>query len=793
VAPERGASPPARSVTRAIRASQALLASGATALVTGVALWKLWWWAGYPPGAFTPGLDGHGPDPHAWPRLLAVWIPAGHVLFALAYALLAGWDPRGTLRRAWLADQLCLGLVLLLGAGLALIGPDGRWRVLIGAWFTLFVGLKTAIFVRALWRWLEDDQVPPARASVGIFLAAFLPYLLLGAHVTTAMSSTSDEPYYLLVAHSLLYDHDLNLANNVVRRDYLPFYWGDLPRVPRAIQRTPEGGMYSRLYQGFQPVLLMPGYAAAGRQGAVVTLNLLAAGAMLLAFRFARATGASLRAAFLAWLGAAFSLPLVTFAVSPFPEISGAFFAAAAAYALWQSPLTWTAAVTAALCLVGMVAVKTRLFLMLPPLLLGFARRLTWRTLGVAVVALVAATLAATVYDARFLSGHIQWQTRGQGVPAAIRWLLVWITRAPVEYRGHLGLLLDQEFGLLASAPLFALAVAGIVIAIAQRRWRLLLLTAGPFLCTWYFLGAATLAGISTQRMSQWYAGFSPPARFLTASLPLMTVLVALALDHVRGRIAWTVVGALYAGTFAYAATLSVWPAWRFQDAVGRAVALIVLFRHSGLDPGRFLPSFIMPSAHWTSIGVAMLAATLLAGYALSRRTGTAAPRGAWLAGGAAATLGVAGLIALAWLMPCASYPANLGAGQGGSNFWGILPVSAGSGPVIQERLVWAAQRNGVLELAPRLPPGRYAVVVRAGAQATDGAPSLVLRLGAEAALDVALESAAPPVWREQEYRVEVDWRGGRLPIRLELGRISRQAPVRFAYVDAIDIRRLAR
>jgi len=62
--------------------------------------------------------------------------------------------------------------------------------------------------------------------------------------------------------------------------------------------------------------------------------------------------------------------------------------------------------------------------------------------------------------------------------------------------------------------------------------------------------------------------------------------------------------------------------------------------------------------------------------------------------------------------------------------------------------------------------------------------------LGGERELD---ESAAPPVWREQEYRVEVDWRGGRLPIRLELGRISRQAPVRFAYVDVIDIRRLAR
>ena len=83
---------PVRTVTRA---SQALLASGAAALVTGIALWKLWWWAGYPAGAFTPGLDGHGPDPYAWPRLLALWIPAGHVLFALAYALLARWDPRG--------------------------------------------------------------------------------------------------------------------------------------------------------------------------------------------------------------------------------------------------------------------------------------------------------------------------------------------------------------------------------------------------------------------------------------------------------------------------------------------------------------------------------------------------------------------------------------------------------------------------------------------------------------------------------------------------------------------------
>jgi hypothetical protein len=122
-----------------------------------------------------------------------------------------------------------------------------------------------------------------------------------------------------------------------------------------------------------------------------------------------------------------------------------------------------------------------------------------------------------------------------------------------------------------------------------------------------------------------------------------------------------------------------------------------------------------------------------------------------------------------------------------------MLRVSAGSDVGIRERLVWATQRDSVLELAPRLPPGRYGIVVRAGAQATDGAPALLVRLGAAPSLDVPLESAPPPTWREHDYVAEVTWGGGRLPIRVELDRISRLNPVRLAYVDAIEIRRLAR
>jgi hypothetical protein len=67
----------------------------------------------------------------------------------------------------------------------------------------------------------------------------------------------------------------------------------------------------------------------------------------------------------------------------------------------------------------------------------------------------------------------------------------------------------------------------------------------------------------------------------------------------------------------------------------------------------------------------------------------------------------------------------------------------------------------------------------------------LVIQAGADPPQHVVLESAVPPVWREREYPVEIQWSGGRLPIRLELGQVSRQDPVRLAYVDTIEIRRL--
>jgi len=165
---------------------------------------------------------------------------------------------------------------------------------------------------------------------------------------------------------------------------------------------------------------------------------------------------------------------------------------------------------------------------------------------------------------------------------AAGLWLVGWTWRAPGEYRGQLALLLDQEFGLLPAAPIFFLGLAGLWVAAAERRVRLLLLAGAPFLLSWYYLGAANLGSLAHRGVSQWHGGLSPPARFLVATLPLPTVLVACALDRLRGRLAWSLVLALLGPGLAYAAILSTWPAWRFQAGLGRPTVLQHLLHRTG-------------------------------------------------------------------------------------------------------------------------------------------------------------------------------------------------------------------
>jgi hypothetical protein len=89
--------------------------------------------------------------------------------------------------------------------------------------------------------------------------------------------------------------------------------------------------------------------------------------------------------------------------------------------------------------------------------------------------------------------------------------------------RGILGLLFDQEFGLLPYAPLFALAARGLP-ALWRTGWR-------QASAAWALVGV-TVGTAAAWHM--WRGGFNPPARFLVPVIPVLALGVAAALSSRR-------------------------------------------------------------------------------------------------------------------------------------------------------------------------------------------------------------------------------------------------------------------
>ena len=135
-------------------------------------------------------------------------------------------------------------------------------------------------------------------------------------------------------------------------------------------------------------------------------------------------------------------------------------------------------------------------------------------------------------------------------------------------------------------------------------------------------------------------------------------------------------------------------------------------------------------------------------------------------------------LPAALWLDPGGEYPAILARGRDGASFHGIIQVDTGEGAAAKERLVWTARRAGTIELAPRLPPGRYRIAVTAGAQGVPDGPTIRLVLDGRVTNLVPMAAAAPPVWLERDYAADL---------------VSVRPSARLAYIENIEVTALTR
>ncbi|MGH7321027.1 MAG: hypothetical protein ACRELA_15555 [Candidatus Rokuibacteriota bacterium] len=734
------------------------------------------------------GLPARGgpldaPFPGLWRWFFAICLPALFPAFSLVHARLVGWSRAGEMsadvaRRVRRWDRLSYGFLPLFVVLMAAWQGLGGWRLPFAIFFVGVLFIKSLGVMASLYAGVfrqshgEDDPEDPPILHLHLFVVALMLYAFLTPYVITAVSTVSDESLYLLNTHSMFADGDSELQNNVARRDYTRFYWG-----------RPAPQAWTVPFVGF-PALLLPGYAIAttvlphyplaGRLGATLTIGLFAALLGVQVYRLCRELGASRPAAYWTWLVVAFSPPILTHSSHLFPEVPPALAAVVGVRALLRLPgRPWPALLVVAAAAVFMAALKDRY----TPLGLGL---LVW-----AVCRLAAHRRLLTLALGLALLGTGGYLLRVNPLPQFFPNLVDFtslqhtlLTWNAYMVRAMVGLLADQEFGLLYYAPHWVLAVVGVPLLWRQRRDATLGLLG---------LFVFHLLVVVKYRWSEWGGGFSPPPRFILSAAPLLAPFIAAAFERCRGRGLATANTLWLLWSGAVAVLLSVVPFWRYNDMDGRSTLLQLLGAELGLDLARFLPSLRAPTAWtWALLGLGGLALVLGALYYARRRP---APGDAWGVGAVVLSpfraLALAAALALLWVCTAAVVPTWSVEGEAMRHSGGIHFAALQS--------FWVMKREGEITEPIVTWPGFVEITVVAGGYTTTGiAPRLTLLLDDHPIESWTLKSGQGQ-WVQAEYVTRVRTRFGRPVLRLHFADLLDHRPsgtAQHAYVDRIRLRR---
>ena len=349
-----------------------------------------------------------------------------------------------------------------------------------------------------------DPAVAPWVAG-GLSAALFIA----GSVALSDRLPNGDEPHYLMIAQSLLHDRDLQIQNNHDLIQYQSFWPNKLE--PHFVRR----GLNDQIYSVHSPgvaALVLPAFGLFGYLGAQATIIAAAAVTAGLVWWTAWLLSASAVAAWLAWAALSVSAPFVLHAFTVFPDAPGALCVAAAVALLIKLEFRGPASVAwvwvAGSALAALPWLHTRFSLLAMSLGLVLGLRLLRERAVLAGQFLIVPGVSAIAWFGYF---WVIWGTVNPSAPYGALTDLTW-DHTP---DGVLGLLLDQRYGLFATAPGYVSGIAGLVLLVRQRARLVVELT---IVIVPYLMAAGSYG--------MWWGGFGGPARFLVAILPIAAVSV---------------------------------------------------------------------------------------------------------------------------------------------------------------------------------------------------------------------------------------------------------------------------
>ena len=331
---------------------------------------------------------------------------------------------------------------------------------------------------------------PSYRAAVAVFLVTFAAAGAAGWTLRDSLTYPGgDEPHHMIMMQSLWRDHDLQVQNNYQRLDYEEYFPASLEPAPAR-----AAGL---------AVLGAPVFAWGGYHGVMWMQVLLTAITALLTWRWALACTGSKEAATMAWAAVFLGAPLLLTSFAIYPEIPAAF--GVMVVMGWRS--TPQRADTPAEFVSRGLAVSALPWFSLTysPLaaalvvILGLRGRANPRAV-VAVLSVFTLSLAASIFSTQ---GGVGWHPELGNA-----------------FTGMVGLLFDQEFGVLPYAPALALGLAAV--------WKMAVARDPITRRHGRELAALLLAQlVAVGSLEMWWGGAAPPGRMLVPILPVLALPIA--------------------------------------------------------------------------------------------------------------------------------------------------------------------------------------------------------------------------------------------------------------------------
>lgn len=445
----------------------------------------------------------------------------------------------------------------------------------------LFLAANTVLLARMA---LQNVRLAAPFLRTWIVATSLLAYACAAIFLAPRTNPEGDEPHYLLATHSLVADRDFDLKDNYRNKDYAGFYRGEIEERHVIVNRRNED---VPVHDVGLSIVLVPGYAAGGRLGAMIELCVFGALLALGLYDLSRQLGASRLAAVRAWAFFAFTSPLVVYSSQIYPDVIGCACAvwSVAAFVRFGRTGSRTALLLAGCLLAILPWLSVRYWMLVAPLGLAMAIWLVRRSEGLASafsrVSLLASPGVVSVglfalFDLRW---YQTWKPNGGYVLYVLGHKPPMFSPQFIDV-SFLGLLFDRAFGLLPTAPVYLIALAGALVAWKRSRWMAVTILATVAVV---FLFAAA--------NQFWYGGWAPPPRYVVPAVALLAPLSSLVLG--AERTSW-VARILVAASAAIAIVFTGAPETRCSYWDFRPGALAALFlRKTGIDYGAVLPSFI--------------------------------------------------------------------------------------------------------------------------------------------------------------------------------------------------------